>query len=257
MVHFTPRERVPLGYVRKSHIHTERERETYTNTYGISKEKTTAWSRREAAARRTLLETRVFLHRGGRHLSSSRESVLAAVCVRRRCMATATTFRAARRPYDREAQERQPRQTTRFVGRVQYDGTEYVGWQTQPSGRGVQDVLEARLSSLLGGRVYVAGSGRTDKGVHARDQVAMPLSPRLACPPLPPPAARASPALSREPCPPPSVLRSSTSRPLPRRVSARAARAARAAAREWRTSNWPPRSPQQTTRRWRPCSSGS
>ncbi|EOD35461.1 putative tRNA-pseudouridine synthase [Emiliania huxleyi CCMP1516] len=86
-------------------------------------------------------------------------------------MATATTFRAARRPYDREAQERQPRQTTRFVGRVQYDGTEYVGWQTQPSGRGVQDVLEARLSSLLGGRVYVAGSGRTDKGVHARDQV--------------------------------------------------------------------------------------
>ena len=85
-------------------------------------------------------------------------------------MATATTFRAARRPYDREAQERQPRQTTRFVGRVQYDGTEYVGWQTQPSGRGVQDVLEARLSSLLGGRVYVAGSGRTDKGVHAMSQ---------------------------------------------------------------------------------------
>ena len=59
----------------------------------------------------------------------------------------------------------------RFRGVVSYDGTDYLGWQTQPSGRGVQDVLEARLSHLFGGRVFVAGSGRTDKGVHARGQV--------------------------------------------------------------------------------------
>ena len=76
-----------------------------------------------------------------------------------------TSFRTARRPYDRE--NPLPR---RFKGVVAYDGTEYAGWQTQPSGRGVQDVLEARLSQLFGGRVHVAGSGRTDKGVHARHQ---------------------------------------------------------------------------------------
>lgn len=61
--------------------------------------------------------------------------------------------------------------TSRFRGIVSYDGTDYVGWQTQPSGKGVQDVIEQRLSNLLGGRVYVAGSGRTDRGVHARAQV--------------------------------------------------------------------------------------
>jgi tRNA pseudouridine38-40 synthase len=59
----------------------------------------------------------------------------------------------------------------RFQGVVAYDGTNYVGWQTQPSGLGVQDVLERRLSAIFGGRVYVAGSGRTDKGVHARGAV--------------------------------------------------------------------------------------
>ena len=80
-------------------------------------------------------------------------------------------FRAARLPYDRAVREASETTATRFFGRVQYDGTNYVGWQTQPNGRGVQDALEVRLSSLLGGRVYVAGSGRTDKGVHARDQV--------------------------------------------------------------------------------------
>lgn len=88
-------------------------------------------------------------------------------------MATAATnaFRAKRQPYDRKALEAASQTTTRFVGRLQYDGTEYVGWQTQQSGLGVQDALEVRLSALLGGRVYVAGSGRTDKGVHAQDQV--------------------------------------------------------------------------------------
>lgn len=78
--------------------------------------------------------------------------------------------RATRLAYDRATREAAglPR---RFRGVVAYDGTSYVGWQTQPSGRGLQDVIEARLSALFGGRVYVAGSGRTDKGVHARGQV--------------------------------------------------------------------------------------
>ena len=88
-------------------------------------------------------------------------------------MAADQAFRSTRRPYDRMQQEAVPsnKKSTRFMGRVAYDGTAFVGWQTQPNGRGIQDLLEERLSTLLGGRVYVAGSGRTDKGVHARDQV--------------------------------------------------------------------------------------
>jgi tRNA pseudouridine38-40 synthase len=75
--------------------------------------------------------------------------------------------RASRQAYDRA--NPLPR---RFCGVVAYDGTDYKGWQTQQPGlKTIQDVLEARLSKLLGGRVYVAGSGRTDAGVHARAQV--------------------------------------------------------------------------------------
>jgi tRNA pseudouridine38-40 synthase len=54
---------------------------------------------------------------------------------------------------------------------VAYDGTEFAGWQTQPHGRTIQDVLERRLSKMLGATVLIAGSGRTDAGVHARGQV--------------------------------------------------------------------------------------
>ena len=82
-------------------------------------------------------------------------------------MAADQAFRSARLPYNRMQQEAVPsnKKSTRFMGRVAYDGTAFVGWQTQPNGRGIQDLLEERLSTLLGGRVYVAGSGRTDKGV--------------------------------------------------------------------------------------------
>ena len=76
--------------------------------------------------------------------------------------------RASRAPYDRTVARPTLR---RFRALVAYDGTAYAGWQTQQSGSGVQDVLETRLSKLFGGRVYVAGSGRTDKGVHAKSQL--------------------------------------------------------------------------------------
>ncbi len=62
----------------------------------------------------------------------------------------------------------------RFRAVVQYDGTDYDGWQTQPHGRTIQDELEQRLGSVLlgrGKRLAVAGSGRTDAGVHAAAQV--------------------------------------------------------------------------------------
>ena len=62
-----------------------------------------------------------------------------------------------------------------FAVKLCYDGTDYVGWQLQPPGRGrsVQGELEAALARLAGGaRVAVVGAGRTDAGVHAAGQVA-------------------------------------------------------------------------------------
>ena len=54
---------------------------------------------------------------------------------------------------------------------LEYDGSRFQGWQTQPAGNTVQDTLEAALSQISGERVSVTCAGRTDSGVHARAQV--------------------------------------------------------------------------------------
>ncbi|MFN8522741.1 MAG: tRNA pseudouridine(38-40) synthase TruA [Chloroflexota bacterium] len=51
-----------------------------------------------------------------------------------------------------------------------YDGTEFLGFAVQPSGRSVQGVVEAALQSILGQPVRVTAAGRTDAGVHAARQ---------------------------------------------------------------------------------------
>jgi tRNA pseudouridine38-40 synthase len=65
---------------------------------------------------------------------------------------------------------------------LEYDGTNYVGWQRQENGRSIQAEIETVLAKALQEEVDVIGSGRTDAGVHARGQVAnfrtqSPLSP--------------------------------------------------------------------------------
>jgi tRNA pseudouridine38-40 synthase len=56
--------------------------------------------------------------------------------------------------------------------KIAYDGTDYVGWQIQPNGVTVQEVLQNALRKLTGEEAKVIAAGRTDSGVHALGQVA-------------------------------------------------------------------------------------
>lgn len=54
---------------------------------------------------------------------------------------------------------------------ISYDGSTYCGWQSQPNGCGVQDVLESAISKIAQHAIRVHVAGRTDTGVHAHAQV--------------------------------------------------------------------------------------
>ena len=56
---------------------------------------------------------------------------------------------------------------------VAYDGTNYCGWQVQPNGITVEEVLNRSLSNLLGEKIEVMGASRTDSGVHSLGNVAV------------------------------------------------------------------------------------
>ena len=56
---------------------------------------------------------------------------------------------------------------------IEYDGTNYAGWQIQSNGLAIQQVLEEALAKILGAPVRLYSSGRTDAGVHAEGMVAV------------------------------------------------------------------------------------
>ena len=57
---------------------------------------------------------------------------------------------------------------TRFALTIEFDGTDYVGWQRQDNGPSVQGAIEEAIYKITGETVQVHGAGRTDAGVHAR-----------------------------------------------------------------------------------------
>lgn len=61
---------------------------------------------------------------------------------------------------------------TRYRMDIQYDGTGYAGWQIQPDHPTIQSTIENVIRKVTGEAVKLHGSGRTDQGVHARQQVA-------------------------------------------------------------------------------------
>ncbi|MDF2839935.1 MAG: tRNA pseudouridine synthase [Clostridia bacterium] len=55
---------------------------------------------------------------------------------------------------------------------IEYEGTNYCGWQSQKNVISIQETIEAALEKITGSRPIIYGSGRTDKGVHALGQTA-------------------------------------------------------------------------------------
>ena len=60
----------------------------------------------------------------------------------------------------------------RYKLTIEYDGTDFVGWQVQDNGLSVQGVLADAVLAFAGERAAIGGAGRTDAGVHALGQVA-------------------------------------------------------------------------------------
>lgn len=69
----------------------------------------------------------------------------------------------------------------RYKLNIAYNGSDFVGWQVQPNGVSIQQVLETTLFKILQFPVHLRGSGRTDAQVHALDQVAHFDAPSIDC----------------------------------------------------------------------------
>ncbi len=55
---------------------------------------------------------------------------------------------------------------------IEYDGTNFVGWQRQENGSSIQQLIEEAIEKLINNKTTIFGAGRTDSGVHAKGQVA-------------------------------------------------------------------------------------
>ena len=60
----------------------------------------------------------------------------------------------------------------RYQIKVEYDGTNFVGWQYQKNGLSIQEILQNAIFQFSKEKVTVTGAGRTDAGVHATAQMA-------------------------------------------------------------------------------------
>ena len=67
----------------------------------------------------------------------------------------------------------------RYKLTIEYEGTDYVGWQQQDNGSSVQGALQAAILNFTRTEIDCIGAGRTDAGVHALGQVAHIDLPRL------------------------------------------------------------------------------
>ena len=59
-----------------------------------------------------------------------------------------------------------------YLIKIEYVGTNFVGWQSQKNGKSIQDTIEVALKKIFKTSIRVTGAGRTDKGVHAFSQYA-------------------------------------------------------------------------------------
>jgi tRNA pseudouridine38-40 synthase len=59
-----------------------------------------------------------------------------------------------------------------YLFKIEYDGTNFVGWQFQKNGISVQEEIEKVLKKIFKSKIKIIGAGRTDKGVHAKGQCA-------------------------------------------------------------------------------------
>ena len=59
-----------------------------------------------------------------------------------------------------------------YLLKIEYNGKNFVGWQSQKNGKSIQDEIEKVLKKILKSKIKIIGAGRTDKGVHAFGQYA-------------------------------------------------------------------------------------
>jgi len=57
-----------------------------------------------------------------------------------------------------------------YLLKIEYNGSNFVGWQSQKNGKSIQNEIEKVLKKILKSKIKLIGAGRTDKGVHALGQ---------------------------------------------------------------------------------------